>query len=296
MTRLALGTAQFGLDYGITNRAGRVEEHEVAAILALAAKSGIDTIDTARLYGDSEAAIGKAWPYGADFHVITKTPKFDDAADAAHAAAQLKSAFEQSLKALRRTRIHGLLVHNPQDLLGPFGSALWADLEALKDSGRVAKIGVSVYEPDEIDAALDRYPVDIVQLPFNAVDQRFAEAGHLDRLVQAGVEIHARSVFLQGLLLAPSDTIQSRFGPLRSAVEQLDKAFANRGLSRLEGLLAGVLSRGEIGRIVVGVTSADELAAIINAAERAESVGFHAIDLPPIDPQYLNPTRWHELS
>lgn len=293
MSRLALGTAQFGLDYGITNRGGRVEDNEVAAILALASDNGIDTIDTARLYGESEASIRRNWPAGAEFRIVTKTPKFGDSEDAGQAAAELHAAFEKSLQALGRTSVDALLMHDAQDLLGPFGTALWTALEELKHSGRVAKIGVSIYEADEIDAVLDRFRIDVVQLPFNAIDQRLAEGAQLRRLCGANVEIHARSVFLQGLLLAPVDAIPPRFEPLRSAIERIDKAFAEEGLSRLEGLLASVLTRREIDRVVVGVTSAQELSAIIRAVKRAEDAEALHIDLPPLDPRYLNPARWH---
>jgi aryl-alcohol dehydrogenase-like predicted oxidoreductase len=295
MSRLTLGTAQFGLDYGITNPGGRVQDEEVAAILALAAHSGIDTVDTARLYGESEASIGRNSPAGADFRIVTKTPKFGNAGDAAQAADDLRDAFETSLQALGRASVYALLLHDPQDLLGPFGTALWAVLEDLKQSGQVAKIGVSAYEGSEIDAALDLYSIDVVQLPFNAIDQRLAEGGQLDRLHRAGVEIHARSVFLQGLLLAPFEAIPRKFEPVRSTVERIDKAFADRGLSRLEGLLASVFTHHEIDRVVVGVTSTQELDASISAAKRAEEAGPLHIDVPPIDPRYLNPARWNEL-
>jgi len=295
MNRLALGSAQFGLDYGITNPSGRVGQNQVVAILDLAAKSGIDTIDTARLYGDSESVIGRRWPVGAEFRVVTKTAKFVDSVDAQEAVEQLRAGFEASLDALRRPAVHGLLVHDAHDLFGQFGTALWSALEELKRSSRVARIGVSVYEPDEIDAILERFPIEIVQLPLSPFDHRLVRGGQLEKLREAGVEMHARSVFLQGLMLAPVRNIPQKFAGLGSALEQLDSALAELGLSRLEGVLAIVLSRSEIDRFVVGVTSTDELGAILAAANRAQSIGPLDVDLPELDARYLNPARWHEL-
>ena len=200
------------------------------------------------------------------------------------------------MEALGRDSIYGLLLHDGNDLLGPRGSRLWSALEELKSSGRVRKIGVSVYEPQEVDRVLDEYPVDIIQLPFNAVDTRLVTGGQLDRVKLAGVEIHARSIFLQGLLLARADDIPSRLAPIRSAVEQLDRAFDDRGLSRLEGLLGLMFEHSEVDRFIIGVTSRDELQAILDAADRARQAGAAPVQLPTIDPRYLNPARWHELT
>jgi aryl-alcohol dehydrogenase-like predicted oxidoreductase len=294
--RLGLGTVQFGQDYGITNSDGQVREDGVASILALAAEAGIDTIDTARLYGTSESVIGRCSPHEAMFRIVTKTPKFGDIADYDEAAAQLRAAFETSLDALERKDVYGLLLHDVNDLFGPVGRALWTAMEGLKSSGRVAKIGISIYGGAEIDRVLDEHSIDIVQVPFNAFDDRLVKGRQLDRLASAGVEIHARSLFLQGLLLAAAKDIPERFTPIRSAVEQLDSVFDAKGLSRLEGLLALAFRQSEIDRFIVGVTSTDELRAILAAVDRAEDAGRIEWQPPPLDAVYLNPARWSELS
>lgn len=294
--RLGLGTAQFGGDYGITNRAGKVSEEEAARILAFAAEAGIATIDTARLYAESESIIGRAAPAGATFSIVTKTRKFGGAANFGAASAGLQSDFADSLAALKRSAVQGLLLHDAGDLTGPMGDELWSALEELKRSGQVSKIGVSVYEPEEVDQILDRYPIDIIQLPFNALDQRLVSGGQLQHLAKAGVEIHARSIFLQGLLLASVDEIPAEFRPLRPAIEKLDTTFSGIGVNRLEGLLAVILSRSEIDRFVVGVTSVVELQAIVAAARRASVVDVALPAIDPIDPVFLNPSRWSELS
>ena len=294
--RLGLGTVQFGQDYGITNPRGQVREDEVASILNLAAEAGIDTIDTARSYGTSESVIGRCSPDDAMFRIVTKTPKFGGVADGDEAAAQLRAAFETSLEALGRKDVYGLLLHDVNDLFGPVARALWQAMEGLKSSGRAAKIGISIYDGAEIDRVLDEYPIDIIQVPFNALDDRLIKGGQLNRLASAGVEIHARSLFLQGLLLAPTEDIPARFAPIRSAVEQLDSVFAGQRLSRLEGLLALAFQQREIGRYIIGVTSSDELRAILAALEKAEQADPVEWMPPAIDPVFLNPARWDELS
>lgn len=296
MSRLALGGAQFGLDYGITNRAGQVDQQEVAAILALAAESGVDTIDTARLYGDSEQILGCQLPAGSCFRIVSKTVKFSGLS-ADQAVQQLHAAFAASLQALRRPSVYALLIHDPRDLAGPTGPKLWSALEQLKAADRVEKIGVSVYEPEEADRLLERFPLDLIQVPFNALDQRLVEGGQLQRLASAGVEVHARSLFLQGLLLSPLDQIPPNFAPVRSALAVLDAEFARHGLTRLEGLLAIGLSRNEIARFVVGVTTAIELRAIILAAARVGTMkDLQIASCARIDTLFLNPARWPELT
>lgn len=293
--RVGLGTAQFGEVYGITNRAGRVAQAKVAALLALAERSGIDTLDTAPLYGESEAALGASGTAG--FRIVTKTPKFGAATSGQAARNDLRATFMRSLQQLERARVHGLLIHDPADLLGPLGPALWHEMQELKAEGLVSAIGASFYEGVEIDRALDAYPLDLVQLPFNPLDRRLVAGGQLRRLGEAGVEIHARSLFLQGLLLEEPARIPPRFGPVAEAVAEMRAEFDAIGLSMLEGILALAFEQDEIHRFICGVTSVRDLEEIVAAAEKAE-----ALDKPPslilpdnLDPRLLNPARWREL-
>jgi len=292
--RIGLGTAQFGLDYGITNRTGRVARDDAAAILALAERSGIDTIDTAPLYGDSEAALGAAGT--AAFRIVTKTPKFGAASSPEQAAEQLRESFDHSLAKLCRPRVHALLIHDPDDLTGPFGDRLWKAMEALKTSGLVSEIGLSVYEGAEIDAVLERYPVDIVQLPWNPLDQRLEAGSQLARLAEAGVEVHARSLFLQGLLLEEPSRIPAKFAPIAEAVAQMRSVFDHSGLTALEGILSLAFQQTNIDRFICGVTGVHELGDIITAAQKAQKMGPISTALPlNLDPRLLNPSRWEEL-
>ncbi|HEX8580028.1 MAG TPA: aldo/keto reductase [Allosphingosinicella sp.] len=296
--RLGLGTVQFGLAYGITNSDGRISDSEAAAILARCAEAGIDLLDTANLYGESESAIGRAAPSDAAFRIVTKTPKAAGARSADEAVAALQSAFAESLEKLRQPRVDALLLHDPADLLGPMGPALWSAMEALKRDGLVRAIGVSIYEGAEIDAALAAFPIDIVQLPWNPLDQRLERGGQLAALANAGVEVHARSLFLQGLLLQDAANISARFGPLRDAIAALHADFREVGLSPLEGILAHAFARPKISRFVVGVTSAAELDAILLAGEKAAGVKAPlnpSTSSGALDARYLNPARWSEL-
>ena len=305
-TRLALGTVQFGLSYGITNSAGQVPEDEVSRLLTCAANAGITTLDTASLYGSSEAVLGRTMRLKsgkiAPFRVITKTSKVAPNDSAADAVARLETSFTTSLAHLGVSHVAGLMVHESDDLLGPHGDALWAAMARLKTQGKAQKIGASIYSGAQIDALLARYPLDLVQIPTNALDHRLREGGQLTRLKAAGVEVHARSIFLQGLLLQKPEAIAPKFGALRDAIAALHHAFASASLSPLSGLIAAVLGHNDIDRLVMGVTRISELEEIIAAEQQASEVLARNPDVLNAlsgiridDERILSPARWGEL-
>ena len=301
-SRLAIGTVQFGLAYGITNHAGQVPESEVRRILDYAAARGIRTLDTAALYGESEATIGRTLREGTSFDIVTKTTKAAGAGSAAEAVARLDAGFDASLEKLGRGAVYGLMAHESDDLLGPFGTALWDAMSRHKAAGRVGKIGASIYTEAQIDALLARFPIDLVQIPFNALDKRLIDGGQLARLAGAGVEVHCRSIFLQGLLLQPAEAIPARFGPLIPAVRRLHATFAKYALTPLEGLIASVLGQPEIGCIVAGVTRLGEVEELVAAEGRARALLAERPDFPAAlreiridDPTILSPALWGQL-
>ncbi|MEP9357626.1 aldo/keto reductase [Sphingomonas sp. KR3-1] len=295
-SRIGLGTVQFGLDYGITNRAGRPAQDKVEQICLTAAEAGIDTLDTAHLYGDSEAVIGSTRVADA-FRVVTKTPKFSAAASSGEAVDVLDATLTMSLDRLRRPSVDALLFHEVEDLLGPHGDALWRAMERVRSSGLASKIGVSVYHGRQIDAALDRYPIEIVQVPFNPLDRRLIDGGQLDRLAAVGVEVHARSLFLQGLLLQSPDLIEPRFGVLRDAVAEMRSWASGQGLTPIQGVLRLALAETRIDRFIVGVTSAPELEDIVSATQSGQGAYQPAdfVSSVALDPRHLDPSRWAEL-
>ena len=294
--QIGLGGAQFGLDYGVTNRSGRVSRTELEAILTTADARGVTFIDTAPGYGKSEAAIGCA-AGASDFRIVTKTPKLAAAETAADAVRMVRQALRASLERLQVPAVDGLLVHDADDLLGRHGDAIWATLEAIRAEGLSRRIGVSVYGGAAIDLALARFPLEIVQLPYNVLDDRLEQGGQFERLAHAGVAIHARSIFLQGLLLAAPDQIPDRFGPLAEAVAELRSWAGAQGLSPLEAALTRPLRRAGIEACIVGVTSLAELENALGAASRVAALGadIEFSRIVPLAESHLDPSRWHEL-
>src|SRR6185369_12682558 len=135
--KLGVGTAQFGMNYGIANRSGQPSRSEVSAILELAGTNGVDLIDTANLYGESELVIGECLPEGHRFNIVTKTPYFPASSIADSDRSTLRSACCDSLRKLRQASLYALLVHNADDLLKPGGERLYEEMQLLKDEGLV---------------------------------------------------------------------------------------------------------------------------------------------------------------
>ncbi|MFZ5556231.1 MAG: aldo/keto reductase [Pseudomonadota bacterium] len=289
--KIGLGTAQFGLDYGISNSYGKPGLDEVSRILAVAKDAGVRVLDTAHSYGDSESVLGMCLPPNHDFRIITKSLPLATERVTVSQVQSVRDAFQLSLGRLRQPRVYALLVHHAQDLLAADAERLVEMMQDLKAQGHIERFGVSVYNKKEIDAILERHRVDLIQLPLNVLDQRLLESGTLARLRAKGIEVYARSVFLQGLLLMNPDSLAGHF---KAAAEPLIKlrAFARKhGRTVLETALQFAADRPEVDCAIVGVLRQRELEEIV-AASRARSVAEDYSGLALHDDFILNPARW----
>ena len=289
--QLGLGGAQFGLDYGVSNAGGKTAPDEVARILAHAQREGIDLLDTAALYGDSETAIGAALPPEQACRVVTKTPVFEAARIGEPETATLRSAFARSLVRLRRPQVYGLLIHAPGDLLKPGGERLWQAMCGLKQAGQVAKIGFSAYTGAEIDALLARFRPDLVQVPLNALDQRLLHDGHLARLKGIGAEVHARSIFLQGLLLMELDRLPPQLREFDDELGKYAEFLRLNGMGRLEGALQFIRGVGLVDVALIGVNAEAQLRDCISAFRAGGGVTDFS-EIACSRESLLNPASW----
>ena len=255
LEKLGLGTVQFGQAYGISNRLGQVPKQEGAAILKMAAAAGLGLLDTAANYGEAEAIL--ATLDTKPFRIVTKTMALKHGLEAVVTRARQSAA---TLKA------DTLLVHAASDLRGPDGETLWLALQRLRDDGVIKKIGISVYVADDPAALAARFRPDVMQLPFSLLDQRLLADGALVRLEALGVEVHARSLFLQGLLFLENPPEKLRHAAPHLA--QIRARLQRAGTTPLAAALGFVLSCPQIAFGLVGVTSAAELNDIIAAAKR----------------------------
>ncbi|NOT95777.1 MAG: aldo/keto reductase [Nitrospira sp.] len=287
--RLALGTAQFGLPYGIANQAGQVTRPAARAMLDIAAANGIDTLDTAIAYGESETCLGEVGVQG--FKLVTKLPAIPAGCDGIRGWVQAQ--VNASLARLGVKAVYGLLLHRPDQLLDAGGAAIYQALQSLKEAGLVQKVGVSVYAPSELEALIPRYRFDLIQAPFNLVDRRVQSTGWLRRLKDEGIEVHTRSVFLQGLLLMSQTVRPEKFSPWSELWNTWDEWLSRYRVSAVQACLAFPLSVSESDRVVVGADSVSQLEQIVSAAASAASIDFP--DLSCNEETLINPARWCQL-
>lgn len=286
MVKLALGTAQFGLPYGINNRAGQVSVAEGRAILEHARVRGVDTLDTAIAYGTSEARLGEMGVR--PWRIVTKMPSV--AAADTDIGTKVDTLVRGSLERLGVTQLAGLLLHRSSDLLGPDGAALFRALVHLREQGVVQKIGVSIYDPAELDALCSTYQFDLVQAPFNLLDRRLVASGWLDRLADSGTEVHVRSVFLQGLLLMEPSKRPVYFAPWARLWSALESWLDREGLPALHACLMDVWSFPTVSRVIVGVDSLDQLKSILQAIDTG--VPRRCDQFQADEPALVEPSRW----
>lgn len=290
MSRLALGTVQFGLKYGITNLRGQPSLREAGEILEVAREYGIDLLDSAVVYGISEKVLGHLGV--TDFKIVTKLPPIPDGTQ--NVVKWVELQLRSSLKRLRLDSIYGLLLHRSRDLTGQHGNELALGIQNIKASGLVSKVGVSIYDPSELDETLSRMAVDLVQAPMNLVDRRLEKSGWLRKLHSKGVEVHTRSTFLQGLLIVPREKVPVQFERWSSLWDCWHRELRGNSASAIASCLAYPLSLPEVSRVVVGVDVADQLKSLVMEAQNLPN---HQ-KWPSIvsnDPILINPSNWNQL-
>jgi len=286
--KLALGTVQFGLNYGVSNTSGQVKLPEVKSILEEAKKSNIDTLDTASTYGNSESILGKI---GVDeFNVVTKLPPIPK--DTSDIDLWVNNQVKSSLKKMHIDSVSGLLLHRSADLFETPKRQLFDSLCKLRDNGIVNKIGVSIYNPDELDALEEHgIKIDIIQAPFNILDRRLESSGWLNKLSRTGVELHSRSVFLQGLLLQEKDQRNPYFNKWNYYFKKFDEWVNDTKQTPLDAALNFSYSNAAISKVIVGVQNKFQLTEVITSISRDSKFSIPD-ELRIEDSMLINPKNW----
>jgi len=291
MSKIALGTVQFGIDYGVNSVAGQVSSKEVKKIFSYAHSTNIGLLDTAPAYGNSEKILGRM--NISNFKVVTKTRHFDSLEINNNDVKLLNNDFHHSLKDLKQDSVYGVLVHNADDLLKPGSEKLFDQLKELKQAEKIVKIGVSVYDHIQLQSILDNFDIDLVQLPFNILDRRMIDNGVLATLRSKGVEVHARSVFLQGLLLMSEQDRPDKFNRWSGLWGIWHEWLNDNQITALEVAIRHAISMPEISKVLVGVDNVDQLKEIVTASSGVlpnipDEMFTNDIDL-------LNPSNWSAL-
>lgn len=289
--RLALGTVQFGLEYGINNIDGQTSTDECHKILSLANHSGISTLDTSCSYGNAESVLGSYPNLTTQFNVITKSPAFSDAKITSLHANRVKESIACSCNLLNTPVLDGVLVHQCDDLFKPGGEAIYQSLVQQKVLGNIKKIGVSVYHQKQVEQIIKHFDVDIIQLPFNIFDQRLLHDGTLTKLSRQNIEVHARSIFLQGLFFTSPTTLPSFFNSAKKPLLALKLYAEQQGVSMAELALGFVKSFPQIKKIICGVNNSEQLKELVKAFDAKVELQ-NTSQFALTDENILSPVNW----
>tara|TARA_B100000965_G_scaffold405489_1_gene439768 strand:- start:1616 stop:2482 length:867 start_codon:yes stop_codon:yes gene_type:complete len=286
---LAIGTAQFGLDYGISNFSGKVKLDEVKKIIRFAKISGIDTIDTARDYGDSEESIGKCDI--SSFKVVTKIGTLKGHENNVYDWSEQE--VKSSLEKLGIEKMYGILLHRPLELLSKNGDELFKSISKIKRDRLVEKIGISVYSINELMNIVDKFDIDIVQLPINIINQEILNSGFLKVLKSKNIEIHARSCFLQGLLLMDYNKIPLKFKKWSNIFLDWHRWLEENNINAVQGCLSFINSIDDIDKVIVGIQNETQLKELVNYSNNKDIKNFP--DLFCKDTDLIDPSNWSSL-
>jgi len=291
VNKLILGTVQFGLSYGINNSTGKVSKTDASKILSEAKDNEMSILDTSYAYGDSEIVLGELLEKDNYFKIVSKLPR---------TIKSPKSIFEETTKRLKKNKqfdgsnykLYGYLVHHFDFFKEK--PDIWKDIQTLQKEGCIEKIGFSLYNTKELEYLFSKnVPFDIVQIPYNILDRAFEP--YLKELRQRNIEIHTRSVFLQGLFFKSVDELPEKLKPLKPYLVVMSEFCKEQGISIEELALNGVIHHSDIDGVLVGVDNIAQLQKNIKSTWKeipAKVTEF--IDMLDVkERELLNPVNWN---
>lgn len=285
--KIVLGSAQFGIDYGI-NRFGEINQDKVHEILDSAYSNGIKLIDTAESYGNAIQIIGdfiKHYPKK-NFNIISKI-KVNDVLKLDN----LKYHIEKNLEILNKNYLYGYMFHSYKDFMN--NKHLYEELKKIQQEGLIKKIGISLYENHQIEDIINNYNYDLIQVPFSLIDNETRKKNLLRKAKSKSIEVHARSLFLQGLFFNNMKSENEIIKPLYNYINKLKDICENNG-SNIETIaLHYPLKMNFIDKVVIGVHDIKQLKKNINSIKLNIKVPNSEIEkINVIEKELLKPYNW----
>jgi aryl-alcohol dehydrogenase-like predicted oxidoreductase len=282
---LILGSAQFGSDYGVTNKTGQIQLNELEKILKYSKANNINTIDTASAYGDSEKNIGLFNKL--NFKIISKLPLLE--LEIPEINNEINKIVSSSLNNLRTKSLDTLLLHSPRQMLTQAGDTIYESLISIKNRGLVNNIGISVYDTETLIDISKKYDFDVVQAPVNIFDRRFISDEITNILIKKNIKLHARSIFLQGILLNPLN-LHNYFQKWEDTFYDYQEWLNEARLTPLNACIQFLLKNSNIDSILFGVDSLKQLKDIIESIDNDYNLTIPEFFFSDID--LINPTKW----
>ena len=280
VNKIIVGSANFNQKYGV--KKNFIKKNEIKKLFNLAAKNKIKVIDTSPLYKESEKIIGQI--NNNRFKVISKIPKKPKNIKKKEIVDWLKKSAINSLANLKIKKFECLLLHNANSLLCKNGDEIYKGIRNMKINGFTSKIGVSIYDFSVLDKILKKFKFNLIQAPFNILDQRLVEKGWLKKLKKRKIEVHARSIFLQGILLLKHNQLPKKLIKLSKKLMVWESWLKKNKFNSLQVCLSFVLNQHQLDGIIVGYNNTNQLKQIKN--------NFSLPNLNIKDKKLIDPREW----
>ena len=285
--KISIGTAQFGLDYGVKNLTGQINFPDAKKIINEAYRNNIRSIDTAASYGNAETILGELETN--KFDITTKLIRLPY--DEKKVEKWVFEQVEMSLTKLNRDVISGILIHDPEILRTDEGKKIFSTLRLAKKKNLIQDIGVSIYHLKDLPELIEEFEIDIVQAPFNVFDRRLEREGWIDELDNKEIKIQVRSVFLQGLMLMEIEELKKDFNSWIEIFEEWKDWLKKNNLTSYEACLVFIEKFSKIDKVIIGLDSIEQFKMLLNHCKSAK----RRYEIPEIftnDLDLIDPLRW----
>ena len=287
--KLTIGTAQFGQAYGFHSSSTNVNNEQAQKIINYCYFNGIRSIDTAHGYGASENILGQI---GVKKFSVNSKFCIQDLGSKKHTEKGILSIVQDSLRRLNIHKLDSLLLHRSEDLLGPSQNLIISAINTLKEKNLISKFGISVYAPEEIFQCLEVCDLDVIQAPVNFFDRRFLDSKIIEKCKNHNIELHARSIFLQGLLLLEQAKIPKKFLNFSDELELWHKFLIENNLTPLQACLAFVLTQQDLSKIIFGIDSLEQLIEITSATSEFTDMKIKFSQNIILNNNLIDPRSW----
>lgn len=296
MAELCLGTVQFGMKYGINNVLGQPSLESSFHMLDTAIEQGIQIFDTASAYGEAEKILGhyiQEKKLQDSIKVISKLSPNIINLDEKDVKGVIRRELEKSLSRLNLSKLDGYLLHTPEYI---YNYQILKALQKLKEDKLINHLGVSIYDIEHGEKAIETGVVDYIQLPYNIFDQRGVQTGFISKAKQHGITIFARSAFLQGLFMMEKSLIPDYLKPSISYLEKLEKLLQVYSLEKVEALIKFVVQEQDIDYLVFGVDTKGQLLEDIKYYKNEKNITSFICEakkqFSDIDKSIIFPSLW----
>jgi aryl-alcohol dehydrogenase-like predicted oxidoreductase len=284
--KLCFGTANFVKNYGI-NKSEGYNQKKIKIILNLLKQNKIKYIDTAINYKNVERKIGK---FNLNFfEIYTKIPEIPKKIK--NIDLWIHNQITLSLKKTNKFFFEGVFLHNPEDLLKNKKKQIFDTLETLKKQKKIKKIGISVYDLKTLKRIIKEFKIDIIQIPYNLFDRGQKKKELLNILKKNKIEIHARSIFLQGVLLMDSNKLPQRLKKWKNKFIQLENWCMKNKVSKIQACLNAVLEDKIFNKVLISVENEKQLFQLLNAINKRNKKNYPK-NLQTNEKKLIDPRLW----